>query len=118
MFNKELYEIVNALSEANENGSARATVKSLAQTKKSIEKKLKELKEKSLSKDDVITFEELGVDQIFVDEAHAFKNLYIYTKMSNISGIGGGKPSARASDLYTKTSYLQSKTDYYQQVKK
>ncbi len=108
MFNKELYEIVNALSEANENGSARATVKSLAQTKKSIEKKLKELKEKSLSKDDVITFEELGVDQIFVDEAHAFKNLYIYTKMSNISGIGGGKPSARASDLYTKISYLNT----------
>lgn len=108
MFDRQLNEIVNALEEAQGNGSARATVKSLAQNKKSIEKKLNELKAKAGTKDNVITFEELGIDQLFVDEAHVFKNLYIYTKMSNVSGIGSGKPSARASDLYTKICYLNT----------
>ena len=71
-----------------------------------MEKKLKELEEKSLKKDDVIYFEELGVAQIFVDEAHLFKNLFIYTKMTNVAGVSSGRESGRASDLYSKICYL------------
>lgn len=106
IFNRQLDEIVDALSIANKEGAAGATVKSLAKTKKSVERKLKELKERAAVKDNVICFEELGVDQIFIDEAHLFKNLYIYTKMSNVAGIGSGKESGRASDLYSKICYL------------
>ena len=106
IFNEQLNEIVSALEEAQGKGLAGATVKSLARTKKQVEKKLKELEEKSLKKDDVIYFEELGVDQIFVDEAHLFKNLFIYTKMTNVAGVSSGRESGRASDLYSKICYL------------
>lgn len=106
ILNQQLDEIVDAIEEAQEKGLAKATVKSLAQSRKTVEKKLKELKEKSLKKDDVIYFEELGVDQIFVDEAHLFKNLFIYTKMTNVAGVSSGRESGRASDLYSKINYL------------
>lgn len=106
IFNRQLDEIVNALTDAQADNIAPATIKSLARSKKTIENKLRELKERSLKKDDVICFEELGVDQILVDEAHAFKNLYIYTKMSNVAGIGASTESGRASDLYSKICYL------------
>ena len=106
IFQRQLEEIMYALEEAQREGSAGATVKSLARTKKAVEKKLRQLEEKALQKDDVIFFEELGVDQIFVDEAHIFKNLFITTKMTNVSGIGGAE-SARAADLYAKIKYLQ-----------
>ena len=106
MLNRQRDEILNALEDAKADGLADATVKSLALNRKRIESKLKELNERSLKKDDVICFEELGVDQILIDEAHAFKNLYIYTKMSNVAGIGAGSESGRASDLYGKICYL------------
>ena len=106
MLNRQRDEILNALEDAKADGLADATVKSLALNRKRIESKLKELNERSLKKDDVICFEELGVDQILIDEAHAFKNLYIYTKMSNVAGIGAGGESGRASDLYGKICYL------------
>lgn len=106
IFQRQLEEIMYALEEAQREGSAGATVKSLARTKKSVEKKLKQLEEKASQKDDVIFFEELGVDQIFIDEAHIFKNLFITTKMTNVAGIGGAE-SARAADLYCKINYLQ-----------
>ena len=106
MLNRQRDEILNALEDAKTDGLADATVKSLARSRKRIESKLKELNERSLKKDDVICFEELGVDQILIDEAHAFKNLYIYTKMSNVAGIGAGSESGRASDLYGKICYL------------
>lgn len=105
MLNEELNEILNALNEARSNSLSNQTTKSLERSRKSIENKLKELESRSI-KDDVITFEELGVDQIFVDEAHYFKNLYLYTKMTNVAGIGSGTESGRASDLYTKIKYL------------
>ena len=72
--------MITALEQAEIDGMAGATVKSLARTKKAVENKLKQLEEKALVKDDVIHFEELGVDQLFIDEAHLFKNLFIYTK--------------------------------------
>ena len=106
IFQQQLDEIINALEEAEREGSAGATVKSLARTKKSVENKLKQLEEKALIKDDVIHFEELGVDQLFIDEAHLFKNLFIYTKMTNVAGVGSGSESGRASDLYGKINYL------------
>lgn len=105
MLNEQLAEIVDNLQKADENNYAKFTTKSLASAKKSIEKKLKDLSSK-INHDTEITFEELGVDQLFIDEADVFKNLYIYTKMSNVSGIGSSE-SARASDLFTKIKYLQ-----------
>lgn len=102
---EELNEIIDNLNVASADNMAKATTKSLERSKKSIENKLKELESRS-TKDDVITFEELGVDQIFIDEAHYFKNLYLYTKMNNIAGVGAGTESGRASDLYSKIKYL------------
>ena len=100
IFQKQLDEVITALEQAEIDGMAGATVKSLARTKKAVENKLKQLEEKALVKDDVIHFEELGVDQLFIDEAHLFKNLFIYTKMTNVAGVGSGSESGRASDLY------------------
>ncbi len=104
---EQLDDIMTGLRIASEEKMERITVKGLESQRKKIEKKLAELESRSI-KDDVITFEELGVDQIFVDEAHYFKNLYIQTKMSNVAGVGGGTESGRASDLYAKTIYLNS----------
>ena len=106
IFQKQLDEVITALEQAEIDGMAGATVKSLARTKKAVENKLKQLEEKALVKDDVIHFEELGVDQLFIDEAHLFKNLFIYTKMTNVAGVGSGSESGRASDLYGKINYL------------
>lgn len=102
---EQLEEIVMNLESAKSSDMAKMTIKSLERSRMSVERKLKELSEKS-TKDDVITFEELGVDQIFIDEAHYFKNLYIYTKMTNVAGVGSGSESGRASDLYSKIKYL------------
>ena len=106
IFQNQLDEVIIALEQAQSEGMAGATIKSLARTKKSVENKLKQLEEKALIKDDVIHFEELGVDQLFIDEAHLFKNLFIYTKMTNVAGVGSGTESGRASDLYGKINYL------------
>jgi N12 class adenine-specific DNA methylase len=105
ILNEELNEIIDTLAEAAQDNLSNMTTKSLERSKKSIENKLKELQSRSV-KDDVITFEELGVDQLFIDEAHYFKNLYLYTKMTNVAGIGAGSESGRASDLYSKIKYL------------
>ena len=84
-----------------------STTKKIASAKKSLEKKLKILLE-SKPKDNVINFEETGIDYLIVDEAHLFKNLYFQTKLGNIAGVTNGK-SQRASDLYLKTQYLLEK---------
>lgn len=102
---EQLDEIVLNIEGAKTNDMAKMTIKSLERSRQSVEKKLKELESRS-TKDDVITFEELGVDQIFIDEAHYFKNLYIYTKMTNVAGVGSGSESGRSSDLYSKIKYL------------
>ncbi len=88
-----------------ENGMPRGAVKSLETIKKSKEKQLKKLMDAS-GKDDVLKFEDLGIDYLFVDEAHAYKNLFLFTKMNNVAGISTAA-SQRASDLKLKCEYLQ-----------
>ena len=86
MLQEQIYEIEDSLIELRANNAERFTIKSLEKTKKSLEVKLKKLQDTS-RKDDVITFEQLGVDRLYVDEAHAFKNLFLYTKMRNVAGL-------------------------------
>lgn len=88
-----------------ENGMPRGAVKNLETIKKSKEKQLKKLMDAS-GKDDVLKFEDLGIDDLFVDEAHGFKNLFLFTKMNNVAGISTAA-SQRASDLKLKCEYLQ-----------
>ncbi|MFD1902808.1 hypothetical protein GQR36_26985 [Enterococcus termitis] len=85
------------------------SIKQIERFKKGLETKLEKLANES-KKDDVITFEELGVDCLFVDEAHAYKNLFIYTKMQNVAGVGKSN-SQRASDMLSKVRYIQEMND-------
>lgn len=91
----------------NENGE-KFTIKQLEGMKKKMEERLKKLNDRS-SKDDILCFEQLGVDEMFIDEADVFKNLFIYSKMKNVSGISQ-TDSQRASDLFAKTQYLNEMT--------
>ena len=84
------------------------TVKALERTKKGIENKLKKLNDQS-RKDDVITFEELGVDRLFVDESHYYKNLFLYTKMRNVGGIAQTE-AQKSSDMFMKCRYMDEVT--------
>lgn len=104
MMNEEISKIEAAILEAREEGGARATVKNLERIKKGREAMLKKLTDSS-KKDDVLIFENLGVDYLFVDEADSYKNLFLYTKMNNVSGISNAA-SARASDMLMKIEYL------------
>ena len=83
----------------------RVTVKQLAKSKKALEARLERLNDQS-RKDDVVTFEELGVDRLFIDEAHFYKNLAAYTKMRNVAGISQTE-AQKSSDLYMKCRYTQ-----------
>lgn len=87
----------------------RFTIKSVERTKRSLETRLKKLQD-SDRKDDVITFEQLGVDRLYVDEAHAFKNLFLYTKMRNVAGLSTSD-AQKSSDMYLKCRYIDEKTD-------
>ncbi len=84
------------------------SIKSLVKSQKSIQNKLDKLNSQD-RKDDVITFEELGVDRLFVDEAHYYKNLYLYTKMRNVGGIAQTE-AQKSSDLFMKCRYLDELT--------
>ena len=96
MLNEQIDEISYAIDEMKERNGERWTVKQMESQKKKLEEQLKSLSDES-RKDDLITFEELGVDSIMVDEAHNFKNLAIFSKMNNVSGISssGAKKSTR-----------------------
>lgn len=101
---EQINDIIDAIQDAKKDKNSNRIVKQLESTKKNLEAELKSLLDEE-SKDNVVTFEELGVDNIFVDEAHEFKNLYLYTKMRGIAGI----PQTRAkksSDMFMKTQYL------------
>ena len=87
---------------------ARFSVKQLEKTKRNLEAKLKKLTENP-KRDDVVTFEELGIDKMFVDEAHSFKNLFLYTKMRNVAGIQQTE-AQKSADLYMKCQYLDEIT--------
>ena len=86
MLHEQIDDILKGIKEAKENDGENFTIKQLEKKKKELELKLEKLNKQD-RKDNVITFEELGVDRIFVDEAHYYKNLFLYTKMRNVGGI-------------------------------
>ncbi|MFQ9908249.1 MAG: helicase-related protein [Acutalibacter sp.] len=108
MLKKQIAEVVAGMEAAKKQEGSRFTVKQMEKSKKSLEAKLKKLNDQS-AKDDVVTFEELGVDRLFIDEADLFKNLYLYTKMRNVGGISQTE-SQKASDLYMKCQYMDELT--------
>ena len=108
MLKKQIAEVVAGIAAAKRQEGSRFTVKQMEKSKKSLETKLKKLNDQS-RKDDVVTFEELGVDRLFIDEADMFKNLYLYTKMRNVGGISQTE-ALKASDLYMKCRYLDELT--------
>ena len=105
---EQLNEIVIGIQEAKSKIGDNITVKALERTKKGIENKLKKLNDQS-RKDDVITFEELGVDRLFVDESHYYKNLFLYTKMRNVGGIAQTE-AQKSSDMFMKCRYMDEVT--------
>lgn len=105
---EQLNEIMDGILEAKASHAERFTVKQLEKTKKSIKLKLDKLNDQS-RKDDVITFEELGVDRLFVDEAHFYKNLFLMTKMRNVAGLSQTE-AQKSTDLFMKCRYMDELT--------
>ncbi|MBQ9298822.1 MAG: DEAD/DEAH box helicase family protein [Clostridia bacterium] len=105
---EQLYDITNGIVEEKANKGENYTIKQLEKTKKSLEAKLEKLNNQD-RKDDVVTFEELGIDKLFVDEAHNYKNLFLYTKMRNVGGIAQTE-AQKSSDLFMKCRYLDEIT--------
>ena len=101
-------EITNGIAELKRNRGENFSIKQLERAKKSIRQKIEKLNDQS-RKDDVVTFEELGVDRIFVDESHYYKNLFLYTKMRNVGGIAQTE-AQKSSDLFMKCRYLDEIT--------
>ena len=101
-------EITNGIAELKRNRGENFSIKQLERAKKSIKQKIEKLNDQS-RKDDVVTFEELGVDRIFVDESHYYKNLFLYTKMRNVGGIAQTE-AQKSSDLFMKCRYLDEIT--------
>ena len=106
---RQIDDILFGIREAKAAKAERYTVKQLEKTKKSLEARLAKLNDQS-RKDDLVTFEELGVDRLFVDESHYFKNLFLATKMRNVGGIAQTE-AQKSSDLFMKTQYLDELTD-------
>ena len=104
----QLNEILDGIAEAKAENAERYTVKQMEKTKRGLETKIKKLNDQE-RKDDVVTFEEIGVDRVFVDEAHFYKNLFLYTKMRNVGGIAQTE-AQKSSDLFMKTQYLDELT--------
>ena len=109
MLNEQIDEISYAIDEMKERNGERWTVKQMESQKKKLEEQLKSLSDES-RKDDLITFEELGVDSIMVDEAHNFKNLAIFSKMNNVSGISSSG-AKKSTDMQLKCQYLSEIND-------
>ena len=105
---QQLEEITEGIAELKRNRGENFSVKQLEKSKKSIKQKLDKLNDQT-KKDDVVTFEELGVDRLFVDESHYYKNLYLYTKMRNVGGIAQTE-AQKSSDLFMKCRYLDEIT--------
>jgi len=108
MLQQQMHEIVDGIAEAKRNGGDKFTVKQLEKTKKSLQVRLDKLNDQS-RKDDVVTFEQLGIDRLFVDEADSYKNLYLYTKMRNVGGIAQTE-AQKSSDMFMKCRYLDEIT--------
>ena len=105
---QQLDDIVEGIADIKRNRGDRFSVKQLEKTKRSLQTKLQKLNDQS-RKDDVVTFEELGVDRLFIDESHYYKNLYLYTKMRNVGGIAQTE-AQKSSDLFMKCRYLDEIT--------
>ena len=105
---QQLDDIILGIADMKHNRGDRFSVKQLEKTKRSLQTKLEKLNDQS-RKDDVVTFEELGVDRLFIDESHYYKNLYLYTKMRNVGGIAQTE-AQKSSDLFMKCRYLDEIT--------
>ena len=108
LLQEQIDEITEGISEVKYSGGERFTVKQLERTKKSLEARLEKLQAEG-RKDDVVTFEQLGVDRLFVDEAHNYKNLFLYTKMRNVAGLSTSD-AQKSSDMFAKCRYMDEIT--------
>lgn len=107
LLRSEIEDITEGINQLKRSSGERFSIKSMEKTKKSLEAKLKKLLDSP--KDDVVTFEELGVDRLFVDEAHSHKNLYYHTKMQNVAGLSSAE-AQKSSDMYMKCRYMDELT--------
>ena len=108
LLNEQIDEITEGIAEVEASGGEHFTVKQLERTRKSLEDRLEKLQAES-RKDDVVTFEQLGVDRLFVDEAHSYKNLFLYTKMRNVAGLSTSD-AQKSSDMFAKCRYMDELT--------
>ena len=109
VLNKQIKDLLLGIDDLRNNDGEYYTVKQLEKSKKKLEEKLKKLNDQS-RKDDIVTFEQLGCDRIFIDEAHYFKNLFLFTKMRNVGGIAQTE-AQKSSDLFMKCQYLDEITE-------
>ncbi|MBV3116743.1 N-6 DNA methylase [[Clostridium] innocuum] len=105
---QQLNELTDGIADLKRNRGENFSIKQLKKSRKSVKQKLEKLNDQS-RKDDVVTFEELGVDRLFIDESHYYKNLYLYTKMRNVGGIAQTE-AQKSSDLFMKCRYLDEIT--------
>ena len=114
-FNREIDSAMEAMEQAKSDYSdasqRRFTIQQLQMFIKSMQTRLNKILDKG-SKDDVINFEKLGIDRLYVDEAHNYKNLYFYSKLSRVPGVNSGSDTAKTLDLAMKVSYLNQLTNY------
>lgn len=109
LLQEQIDEITEGIADTKANGGEHFTVKQMERTRKGLEAKLKKLQQRE-RKDDVVTFEQLGVDRLFVDEAHNYKNLFLYTKMRNVAGLSTSD-AQKSSDMFAKCRYMDELTD-------
>lgn len=108
LLREQIWEVIQGIDEMKRSRSENFTVKQLEKTRKSLEARLKKLLE-SKRRDDVVTYEQLGVDRLFIDESHFFKNLFLYTKMRNVAGLSTSD-AQKSSDLFMKCRYMDELT--------
>lgn len=106
---RQIDEVLLAISDAKRQKAENFTIKQMERTRKSLEARLEKLNDQS-TKDDTVTFEEQGIDRLFIDESHSFKNLFLMTKMRNVGGIAQTE-AQKSSDLFAKCQYLDELTD-------
>lgn len=109
MLQEQIYEIEDGIRELRAANAERFTIKSLERTKRGLELRLQKLQAAD-RKDDVVTFEQLGIDRLYVDEAHSYKNLFLYTKMRNVAGLSTSD-AQKSSDMLLKCRYIDEITD-------
>ena len=108
LLREQIDEIIDGIGEVKASGGERFTVKQLERTKKGLEQRLEKLQSQE-RKDDVVTFEQLGIDRLYVDEAHNYKNLFLYTKMRNVAGLST-TDAQKSSDMFMKCRYMDELT--------